>query len=753
MELINCHYSALLCFGNTRAYNHNEFVKDNTRIQTSPGGSLFPFLIIKMRHQIVIIILVITLISCRPVVKYVPTESIATEVAIPTQTYTPLPTSTAKPTSTRTPVPTYTPATPFLTSTPYKLQEWSADKANLLISQISSNLNAIAGEPIYQSVYGWSYYMDQYKFLVLVEKEALLRFPKLPQAAYWRWDLCYNLAVASFSGGSDAPELHCYGELIAEGLNSGQTDLPNLADWFSAHEGRISLSISSFTPPQGYTSGYILTLEGSAIWLLLEKDGKFEVMGLMSNMFYYREAGIKFQLLDLTGDGYPELVLYDHISSCCGSVSRQYVYELSSGIPKQLSFADLGGFSSFVSSWYDSYITSLEPKTEHPGFLFKSHYADSDPLFQPCDLRTYEKYYWINNQFELVDTWFGIDEPSQYDRRPDFCKFVINIAKEQGELNIAVKTIGNIDLSEPDVTEDQVLYRLGEYHARLGDVEKAKEFFTKAIDIQPTSNKSDPKWARASQIFLDDYQKESDYYKVCSKVIQCNMHEVLQQLITRIKLDSFITATDLLKAAGVSIKSNGFVNFDSNSSIEQWLVVQYPNRAKREFWILVKGPEKIYGLFVAEISKNKPELKEFQGTNTYSLTTSKGESLFSLENLSFSGQPYILTHNIIQNYDPFLENNDLQNSLFEEPLDDISNKLLNGTDPKQIKEMLVLLNQSKISNCKTANRCDEMYYLLGLSSELAGENQAAIDSYMQLWEEYPDSLYTVMARSKLELIQ
>ncbi len=704
-----------------------------------------------MRCRIAII-LVILLSSCAPAVKYIPTDAIVTEAAVPTQTYTPLPTATVKPTATRTPDATYTPATSFLNSKSYRLQEWSADKANLLINQISSNLDAIADEPIFQGVYEWSYYMEQYKFLVLVEKEALLRFSDASQATHWRWDLCYNLAIATFYGGADAPELPCYAQLIEEGLNSSQTDLSSLASWFSTHEGRISFSINSLNPPQGYISSHIVTLEDSAIWLLLEKEGKFEAIGLMSNMFYFREAGIKFQLLDLTGDSYPELILYEDISSCCSSASRQYVYELSSGTPKQLSFIGLEGTSSGASSAYDSYITSLDPATEYPGLVFNSQYRGGS-LYLPCNLRTYQKYYWVNDQFELVDTWFGIEEPGKYDRRPDFCKFVLDTAKEQGELDVAVKTIGDIAFDEPDVTEDQVLYRLGEYHARLGHVEKAREFFTNAIDIQPTSNRSDPKWARASQIFLDNYQKESDYYKECSKIIQCNMREALRQLITKIKPDSFIIAADLLKTGGVSIKSDGFVNFDSNRSIEQWLVVQYPNRAKREFWILVKGPEKIYGLFVTEISTNKPEPKEFQGTNTYSLTTSKGESLFSLETLSFSGQPYVLTHDIIQNYDPFLENDDLQNSLFEEPLDDISNKLLNDTDPKQIKEMLVLLNQSKISNCKTANRCDEMYYLLGLSSELDGDNQAAIDSYLQLWEEYPDSLYTVMARSKLELIQ
>jgi len=270
-----------------------------------------------------------------------------------------------------------------------------------------------------------------------------------------------------------------------------------------------------------------------------------------------------------------------------------------------------------------------------------------------------------------VDTWFGIDQPDQYDRKPDFCRFVTDTAKERGELDTAVKTIGDNDVSEPDVTEDQVLYRLGEYYARLGEVEKANEFFTKAIDTQPTSNKSNPKWAQAAQIFLNDYQKESDYYKVCSKVIKCNMREALQQLIAKIKPDSLITTTDFLKTAGVSIKSSGFVNFDANDRIEQWLVVQFPNRATREFWILVQESTKVYGLLVAEITTNKPELKEFEGTKNYVLTTSKGESLFSLERLSFSGQPYVLTHNVVQSSDPFLDNDYPKNSLFVEPLDDI----------------------------------------------------------------------------------
>ncbi len=99
-----------------------------------------------------------------------------------------------------------------------------------------------------------------------------------------------------------------------------------------------------------------------------------------------------------------------------------------------------------------------------------------------------------------------------------------------------------------------------------------------------------------------------------------------------------------------------------------------------------------------------------------------------------------------------MENDYLQSVLFKEPLNDIGNQLLGGTDPKQIREMLTHLNQSKAFNCKTSSRCDEFYYFLGLANELAGDNQVAIDSYAQIWREYPNSFYTIMARSKLELI-
>jgi len=713
-----------------------------------------------MRVLLVVSSLAFLLWACAPDSLSGPENLSPTPVFIPTNTprvhLTTIPktipataTKTPFPMATRTAIPTLTPATPAVgANVSYNIQEWTPDQANLLIDQISSQLKAIEDDPLYLSVYGYASYMEKYQHLAFAEMEALLRFSDVPQAETWRWDLCYNLAFSNHSAESpDAPELLCYAKLIESGLNSRRTDISGLSSWFVAHESRFPFEVTSHTPPPGYTSSHVISLNASVILWLLEKEGNFRVFGLRSSMFFFRESGSQFQLVDLTGDNYPELILYFHRATCCNSFSQQFIYELSFGTPKLLSLENLNGISTHTIGEYDSYITALGSSAEPPGLLFKGHYG-ADALTQPCNLREYDKYYWNGDRFELAETWLGIDTPGKYDDK-DFCQFVIDTAKEQSELNVAVQVIGDARISDPDPTVDQILYRLGEYHARSGDVDKANEFFTEAIAFSSASNKSSSEWAKASQLFLDHYGQASDYYEVCSQVVPCDMRSALEQLISEIEPAAFLEARSFLAASGISIKSNGFVNFDAEGDIEQWLVLQHPNTANREFWILVKGAESTYGLFVAEISTNNPELKEFRGSSPYGLMTVDGEELFSLEKIDLSGQPYVLAHDLIQSTDHLLEADYLRSYLVEKPLDELINRLMNGDDPAHIRDLLVQLNQSESFDCAAANRCDQVQYLLGLTNELLRDEQAALNTYLQLWKEYPDSLYTTMARAKL----
>lgn len=84
-------------------------------------------------------------------------------------------------------------------------------------------------------------------------------------------------------------------------------------------------------------------------------------------------------------------------------------------------------------------------------------------------------------------------------------------------------------------------------------------------------------------------------------------------------------------------------------------------------------------------------------------------------------------------------------------IDDVTSKVLTSTDFAQENKILLELENSKEYGCKTYT-CDQLYYLLGLTNELMGDKQAATNAYLQLWETYPDSLYTIMARSKLEAL-
>lgn len=443
-------------------------------------------------------------------------------------------TSTHQPTKTRTPVPTFTPATPpAKQNESYTLQEWTPYQADLLVDQITSYLIAIENEPEYTGVYGYSYYMEQYKYLAFIESEALLRFPDEQQAERWQWDLCYNLALSYTPPEStNAPELSCYSKLIKNGLNTGKTDIANVSDWFHAHESRFSFEIMSTTPPPGYTNSHIILLENNAVIWLLEKNGIFNATGLMSSMFFYRESDVEFQFIDLTGDNYSELVLNFGRSHCCGAITVQFIYDLSSGTPKRLTFLDLDGISSNTISDYDSYITALKDDVK-PGLLFKSHLGD--PIDQPCNLRKYEKYLWNSNQFELVENWFGIDPPGKYDDK-ELCQFAIDLASNSDELSVIVNSIQRIHTPNFLAYREVIFFYLGEYYAQLGNWNKASEYFS-LVGAEPGDSKSE--WKESAQLFLENSKVENNFYRLCSKISQCDTQNVLKQFIENAKTDSF----------------------------------------------------------------------------------------------------------------------------------------------------------------------------------------------------------------------
>jgi len=716
----------------------------------------------KMRFPFIYIILTIILAACTPS-NSVRTPLELTSTITSSSTHTPETTATRivqnmtssstvlakssptpKPNNTRTPVPTFTPATPCLTpNESCTLQEWTPTQADFLVDQIAGYLSSIENNPEYAGVYGYSNYLEQYKYLAFIESEALLRFPDAQQAESWKWDLCYNLALSyQYAESTEAPELPCYSKLIASGLNTGKTDITHISDWFRANESRVSFKINSTDPPPGFTSSHLILLDNNAVLLLLEKNGVFQAAGLMSSMFFFRESQLNYQLIDLTGDNFPELVLDFDRAYCCGSASVQFIYNLSLGSPVQLSFLNLGGISSSVGSEYDSSITSLKDDGK-AGLLFKSNYGN--PLDEPCNLKKYDKYFWNGSQFELVDTWFGIDPPDEYDEK-ELCQFAINLATNPTELLVIVQSIQQNHPSETSAYREIIYFYLGEYYAQIGDWEKANEYFSLVV-AEPGDNTSE--WKKSAQQFLDNNKSGYSFYLLCSKISQCNIQNALRQFIETTKPESFPLIIEKLNEIGVPIKNTGIYDFDGDGIFEQWLVVQHPGNQEKEFWILVRGNTKIYALSIAGITENKPEIINFinRGKNTFELSQN-GRTIYSLEKLGISGQPYILVAEQPSNTGDSNEPPYYSQTIWAQAIEDIASKVLTGSDLAQENKILLSLENSKVYGCENY-ACDELYYLLGLTNELLGEKQAAVDAYLQLWKNYPDSPYSIMVRSKL----
>ncbi len=117
-----------------------------------------------------------------------------------------------------------------------------------------------------------------------------------------------------------------------------------------------------------------------------------------------------------------------------------------------------------------------------------------------------------------------------------------------------------------------------------------------------------------------------------------------------------------------------------------------------------------------------------------------GEQAFAMQRLPDTQQPYLLEVPLRQEYP----------SRFFVPLAELETRLLSGESPEQIQDELLELQDYPGLLCEPTWTCDSYYYLVGLSSELAGDTENAVDYYLNLWLNYSKSPFTTLARLKLE---
>ena len=241
----------------------------------------------------------------RPTATITPTPTITfTPRPSFTATLTPTPSRTASPTVTPTPPgpPTLTPARPVAEDSAYSLQTWTAREADygarLLLDYPNLLTERARGEDN-------AAYYAAFSFSTNALREALLRFPLATEAATWRWQLAYSLALTGdIQAGQAQVGLaqagQAYADLISGGLNSQETEPEGLADWFHTREPRLKLKSHELEPLSGYLSAYLVQIEGPGgvfIWLR-QTSSAFQAEVLFSRFDFVTAPEYSFSVGD-----------------------------------------------------------------------------------------------------------------------------------------------------------------------------------------------------------------------------------------------------------------------------------------------------------------------------------------------------------------------------------------------------------------------------------------------------------------------
>ena len=684
-----------------------------------------------------------------PTITQTPTPS-ATFTITPAITLTPSITPTPWPTSTPTPSPTPTEtSTPTVTPTPtgppmptqarpipgyqgYRLNQWSPEQAQRLIDILEYYPNTLTKQARGEDNAG---YYAAFAYAALAEQEALLRFPDASQAKGWRWTLAYNSARTGLPQAAEQ-----YAELIVGALNQGEITVPGLSDWFHAQEARLSLSVIQLEPPSGYTGSYLIEIrgQGSAFIWLLENQGQYSASVLANNFDFIHGTQSTSLISDLTGDGIEEVVIYSANQPGDFQLNPPQVFGLAQAPAKMLAFRPSQATAGIGMDFRNHWVVVQNPSGQS-GLQFKTD------VFPPCPVTIERTYQWNGNFFELSQQRYSVKPGSD---SLSLCHLVVDQAANAWGPQAAIQIMETLLPDWPPAQDeqgnpyppdarDEWRYRLGIYQALTGSMQAAARYMTDVV-TNPATPES--RWIAPAKAFLSVYHQPADLYRACAQAVSCNPADALQFLIKHLPAEASQDVLGFLVQNGMSLRATGTFDFNADGQSERWFTVRHRPDEKLEFWILAQDQNGVQAIRVDTIESNLPSLTYDNQKQSPPIVWLDHTTAFTFQRDPDTGEAYI-TRIIPQTTYP---------DHFKEGVEKARLALFDGKRPGAVKADLQALQVYPGLLCKATFSCDLYYYLLGLSSELAGDERGAVDSYLRLWSDYSKSPYALMARLKLK---
>lgn len=681
-----------------------------------------------------------------PTITFTPTQ---THTPRPTlsPTITPTPTKTSSPTMTFTPVgpPTLTPAAPVGGESNYVLQDWTPERAADLVNLMDyyPNTLSVQARGADDSNYNAAFYYG-----AVALNEALLRFPDAPQANLWGWKLAYILARMGKQTVNEQ-----YGKLIAAGLNSGEVEITNLAEWFHEKEPRMVLTVTSSKPPSGYLSSHILKItdRGSAFILLLETSGAYKSYPLTSDFDYTLPVAekvtptpqpttppsLEFEAFsqDLTGDGIIEIVIFN-TNPPVNQLSLPRIFS-SAQIPPREEVIDPAGLSFKIGMEYKNN-WSFSGEGSAAKLEFETR------VFPPCPVTIHRSYQWDGEVFKLIKNQYQIDPTPE---TLSYCHLIVDHSANLWGPEATASLMEQLLPDWPPVkmedgkpfpldAKDEWRFRLGIYHALLGNPEIAIRYLSELVS---TPSLPASRWIVPASEFLKAYQTKEDIYRACVTTAYCIPAQAVRYLVEQLSDVQDQAIIPYLYQHGIILRASGYFDFDGDGTRDIWFTVRHHPGEELELWLLLSYGGKIAPLSLSAVEVNLPVFTYYDEESVPPVDLLNGDTAFQVKRAPGSREPYLSSFDLPRFYP----------NLFTEALQKSTTQLFSGGNPAAIQKELLDIQKTPGLLCKPTWTCDGYYYTLGLASEMAGDAHNAVSAYLRLWWDYWKSPYTIMARLKL----
>ena len=653
-------------------------------------------------------------------------------------TFTPRPTATSSitptptPTPTRTLSPSLTPAVPLAENERYNLHPWTPELAGRLMDLLEAYPETLSTFARGEDNSG---YFAAFNFAILAQREALLRFETAPEARDWLWRLAYNQARTG-----DPTAVNTYTLLITEELNAGRVLLADLFRWGNSQDPPLILEVISVETPPGMLSSSLVKISagenGSAFFWLLEKPNGFESYPLTNNFDFIHPSQVNYFIADVTGDGRLEAGIFLARVSGTHRYALPRVFQLNQQPPVELAFepppaTDIG--PDFENHWEPIAAGEAEGDLQ---FI-------SD-VFPPCPVTVRHVYDWNGQAFEFLDESYTLNpEPDLL----SYCSLVVEHSASVWGLDTTIHLMETLLPTWPPERTvngdpfpadalDEWRYRLSVYYALAGN-EAQSRGYANGILSNPAVVSS--RWIAPAQEFIEAYQTPRDIYRACLLTRFCDPRRAFEALVGTVGAGEYSRIQDILREAGVQVRSNGFFDFDSDGETERWVLLRHQPGGQLEFWILAPNQDGVEALFVDFLEHDRPNVAYIEPLDDPPFVQVGTEIILQLVKHGPDREPAVRleTPQVVFSADRT-----------QQALDQIEASLLAGGDPAHAAEQLEALEKEAYFTCSYV-LCPRFFYLHGLSNELAGNEMEAVEAYLELWRRYLGHPLVNVARLKL----